>query len=233
MLNSKEKERYGRHIALPEVEEEGQLKLKNAKVLVVGAGGLGSPILQYLSAAGVGTIGIVDDDLVEDSNLQRQVLYNTLEIGKPKAIMAKEKLKKLNPFVAFQIINERLTPKNAVALFELYDLIIDGSDNFPTRYLVNDACVVTNKPLIYGSIYKYEGQVAVFNYKKGATYRCVFPNPPKDSETPNCNEMGVLGTVTGIIGSIMANECLKIILEIGNVLSSKILIIDKIGRAHV
>ncbi len=214
--------RYSRHTILPEIGQKGQEKLTNAKVIVIGAGGLGCPILQYLTAAGVGTIGIVDFDVVEESNLQRQILFGTTTLGKNKALAAKERLTDINPLITINTYPEPLTHKNAISLFEQYDIVVDGTDNFATRYLINDASVITNTPLVYGAIYKFEGQVAVFNYKNGPSYRCLFPTPPKKGSTPNCSEVGVLGVLPGIIGTLQANEVLKIILEIGAVLSGKL-----------
>lgn len=215
-------ERYNRHIILSEVGQNGQDKISNAKVLVVGAGGLGCQILQYLAAAGVGTLGIIDFDVVEISNLQRQVLFGSSSIGQNKAIAAKKRLQDLNNNISINAYAEKLTYQNALEFFENYDIIVDGSDNFETRYLVNDACIITNKPLVFGAIYKFEGQVSVFNYKNGPSYRCLFPNSPEKNSVPNCSEIGVLGVLPGIIGSMQANEVLKIILEIGNVLSGKL-----------
>ncbi|MBI3501767.1 MAG: HesA/MoeB/ThiF family protein [Bacteroidetes bacterium] len=227
MLNKEEINRYSRQIILSEIGADGQEKLKRAKVLVVGAGGLGCPVLQYLVSAGIGEIGIVDDDKVDESNLQRQILYNKEEVGLQKAEVAKKKLQALNPLVNITSYILRLTSENALHIIKEYDLVIDGSDNFPTRYLVNDACVMLNKPLVFGSIFKFEGQVSVFNYKNGPTYRCLFPEPPQDS--PNCAEIGVLGVLPGIIGTLMANEALKIILGIGEVLSGKLFVLDALS----
>ncbi len=225
-LSNEEKNRYSRHILLNEVKEEGQLKLKKSKVLVIGAGGLGSPILLYLAAAGIGSIGIIDFDIIEESNLQRQVLFNSSDVGKSKSITAKEKLEKKNPFVKIIAYNEKLTPNNAISFFQFYDIIVDGTDNFSTRYLINDACVLTGKPLVYGAIHRFEGQVSVFNYKKGATYRCLFPEPPEEGSVQSCSEVGVIGVLPSIIGSFQANEVLKIILGIGNILSNKLFIFN-------
>lgn len=216
--------RYSRHIVLSEIGQIGQDKLSKAKVLVIGAGGLGCPVLQYLTAAGVGTIGIIDFDIVEESNLQRQVLFGSSDLGKNKALAAKERLSDLNDTITIYTYPYRLTHLNALALFSLYDIIVDGSDNFTTRYLVNDASVITNKPLVYGAILKFEGQVAVFNYKNGPSYRCLFPTPPKVGSVANCSEIGVLGVLPGIIGSMQANEVLKLILDLGNPLSGRVLI---------
>lgn len=216
-------ERYSRHIILGDVGKEGQQKLNQAKVLVVGAGGLGCPALQYLVAAGIGTIGIIDHDVVEESNLQRQVLFGTSSLGKNKAIAAKRRLEDLNPDIEIVDYPYMLEPKNAVELFSKYDIILDGSDNFSTRYLVNDSALLTNKPFVYGAIYKFEGQVAVFNYKNGPSYRCLFPNPPDEGSVANCSEVGVLGVLSGIIGTMMANEVIKIILNFEHVLKGKLL----------
>ncbi|GGD22360.1 molybdopterin-synthase adenylyltransferase MoeB [Hyunsoonleella pacifica] len=223
MLSQNEKKFYSRHLLLNEIGVEGQEKLKQAKVLVVGAGGLGCPILQYLTAAGVGTIGIVDGDTVDVSNLQRQILYTVDDVGKPKAKCAASRLKQLNPYVKFNVHQEFLSTTNALALFENYDIIVDGSDNFQTRYLCNDAAVLTNKPLVFGSIFKFEGQVTVFNYNNGPTYRCLYPTPPSHGSVPSCSEIGVLGVLPGIVGNFQANETLKIILGLGEILSGKLL----------
>ena len=222
-LSPEENNQYNRHLILSEIGEAGQLKLKQSKVLVIGAGGLGCPILQYLTAAGVGNIGIIDHDTIDQSNLQRQILYTHDDIGEYKAEVAANKLSRLNPFVNFEIFVQRLTSEIAVELFSKYDIIVDGSDNFPTRYLVNDASVLTNRPVVFGSIFKFEGQVSVFNYNNGPTYRCLYPNAPKPNEVPNCSEIGVLGVLPGIIGSLQANEVLKMICGIGEVLSGKLL----------
>ncbi|WP_372754135.1 molybdopterin-synthase adenylyltransferase MoeB [Mariniflexile sp.] len=229
ILTQEEKKQYNRHLILNTIGEEGQLKLKKAKVLVIGAGGLGCPILQYLTAAGVGKIGIIDDDIIEQSNLQRQILFTVDDIGKPKVAMAAAKLSRLNPFVKFETYYNRLNTENVLELFKKYDIIVDGSDNFSTRYLVNDASVITNKPVVFGSIFKFEGQVSVFNYNNGPTYRCLYPNPPKPTDVPNCSEIGVLGVLPAIIGSIQATEVIKIICNIGCVLSGQLLIYDALG----
>lgn len=231
MLNDKEKERYSRHILLPEIGIEGQEKLKQAKVLVIGAGGLGCPVLQYLTAAGVGEIGIVDFDIIEESNLQRQVLYSIEDIGKQKALTAQEKLSQQNTYVQLRTHIHRITNKNALEIIQYYDIVVDGTDNFATRYLVNDACVLLGKPLVYGAIYKFEGQVSVFNYinpkgEKGPNYRSLFPNPPSPESSPNCSEIGVMGVLPGIIGTLQAAEVIKIITNIGDPLSGKLLLLD-------
>ncbi|MBC7486949.1 MAG: molybdopterin-synthase adenylyltransferase MoeB [Cytophagaceae bacterium] len=230
-LSKEELSRYSRHISLQEVGLAGQEKIKAASVLVIGAGGLGCPALQYLTAAGVGRIGIIDFDKVDVSNLQRQILYTTDDIGKYKSRAAYEHLANNNPFVTFYTYSESLTKENVFSIFELYDIIVDGSDNFSTRYLVNDACVILNKTLVFGSIFKFDGQVAVFNYtdaqgKRGPTYRCLYPEPPANGEMPSCNEIGVLGVLPGIIGTLQANEVLKLILGIGHPLSGKLFTLD-------
>lgn len=219
-----EQDRYSRHFLLEEVGEAGQERLKNSRILVVGAGGLGCPVLQYLVAAGVGTVGIIDPDVIELSNLQRQVLYGKDDIGRYKALVAKRQLEHLNPHVQIQAYPYALDTSNALELIEQYDLVVDGSDNFATRYLVNDACVLTNRPFVYGSMYKFEGQIAVFNHQGGTTYRCLFPTPPSLGEVPNCSEVGVLGALAGIIGTLQATEALKVILEIGTCLSGKLMV---------
>jgi molybdopterin-synthase adenylyltransferase len=213
MFNIEELVRYSRQIMLPDIGIEGQQKLKQAKVLVVGAGGLGCPLLQYLCAGGAGTIGIVDFDVIEVHNLHRQILYNTEDIGKPKAIAASTKLAALNPNVIIIPFNELLSEENADRIMAEFDVIVDGSDNFNTRYLVNDTCVKLNKPLVYGSILKSEGQLAVFNYNGSKHLRHLFPEPPSPEDVPSCSETGVLGIVPGIIGSMMCDLTLKIILQ--------------------
>jgi len=216
-------ERYQRHIVLSEVGQEGQNKLSNAMVLVVGAGGLGCPALQYLAGAGIGTLGIIDFDVVEESNLQRQILFGTSSIGQNKALVAKKRLEDLNPTIKIIAYPEKLTTKNAMELFKSYDIIVDGTDNFATRYLINDMAILAYKPVVYGAIYKFEGQVSVFNYKNGPSYRCLFPNPPKEGSVANCSEVGVIGVLPGIIGSMQANEVIKIILGFDGVLSGRLL----------
>ncbi|MEO6175079.1 MAG: HesA/MoeB/ThiF family protein [Flavobacterium circumlabens] len=214
--------RYNRQVILPEIGENGQEKLAKAKVLVIGAGGLGAAVLPYLAAAGVGEIGIADHDVIEISNLQRQVIYKTTAVGKYKADEAKVRLTELNPLIKVNSIAEKLTGNNAIALFENYDIIVDATDNLAVKYLINDACSLTNKPMVYGSVFRFEGQVSVFNYQNGPTYSCLFPD--ENSLTANCNDAGVLGIGVGIIGMLQANEVLKIILEIGEVLSGKLLV---------
>jgi len=232
-LSSTENLMYDRQLKLQNVGEKGQLKLKNSKVLVIGAGGLGCPALIYLTAAGVGTIGIMDFDLVEISNLQRQILFTTNDIGKPKAICASQLLKEKNSLIQINCYIEKLTVKNAIEIFKMYDIIIDGTDNFESRYLINDACVLSQKILIYGSVEKFEGHVSVFNYpltdeKRSATYRCLFPKPPESLHI-NCSDVGVLGVLPGIVGSIQATEAIKIILNIGENLAGKLLMIDALS----
>jgi len=214
--------RYSRHISLKEIGFAGQEKINASKVLVIGAGGLGCPILQYLAAAGVGSIGIVDFDSVDESNLQRQILFGTSSIGRNKAQVAKEVLLHLNPTISIEAYCKKLNPENIVDILKPYDIVVDATDNFTSRYLINDAAVVLEKPLVYGAIYKFEGQVSVFNYKNGPSYRCIFPKPPQKGTMPNCSEVGVLGVLPGIIGTMQANEVLKIILEIGESLSGKL-----------
>lgn len=232
-LTDQEKNRYSRHILLEKVGLKGQEKLKAAKVLVIGAGGIGCPVLQYLTAAGVGNIGIIDFDRVDATNLQRQILYTVSDIGKNKAITAKNRLTQLNPHINFDVYPEKLTTENALELFSKYDMVVEGTDNFSTRYLINDACVTMNKPLIYGAIYKFEGQVSVFNYKGGPTYRCLFPEPPKAGSIPNCSDVGVIGVLPGIIGAQQANEVIKIILEIGEPLAGKLLTYDSLNNSFL
>lgn len=222
--------RYDRQIILPEIGITGQQNLQEAKVLVVGAGGLGCPILMYLAGAGVGKIGIVDNDEVELSNLHRQVLYHVADIGRKKAELAAEKLRLLNPEVEFIPLALRLNTENAAEILQQYDLIIDGSDNFPTRYLVNDTCIALNKPLVFGSIYKFEGQVSVFNYQDGPDYRSIYPEPPLAEDTQNCGEAGVIATLPGIIGSLMANEAIKIICGFGTTLSGQLLVFNTLNN---
>jgi sulfur-carrier protein adenylyltransferase/sulfurtransferase len=226
MLSPAEYSRYNRHIILPEIGLAGQEKLKQAKVLVVGAGGLGCPVLQYLTAAGVGTIGIVDFDVVAESNLQRQILFGTADVGKPKAEVARQRLSEQNPFVQFAVYLDKLSPTNVQEILEHYDIVMDGTDNFPTRYLLNDACVLAGKPLVSGAIFKFEGQVSVFNYQGGPTYRCLFPAPPAPGEVPSCSQVGVIGVLPGIIGSLQASEVIKIITGAGEVLAGKLLLLD-------
>ena len=219
-------QRYSRHLILPEVGVEGQRKLKAAKVLCVGAGGLGSPAALYLAAAGVGTLGLVDFDVVDVTNLQRQVLYSTLDVGRRKLEAASERLTGLNPDLKVVTHETRLTSANAIDLFRQYDVIVDGADNFPTRYLVNDACVLTGKPNAYGSIFRFEGQASVFATPEGPCYRCLYPEPPPPGLVPSCAEGGVLGVLPGIVGTIQATEALKLILGSGKTLAGRLLLLD-------
>lgn len=230
-MTNEELKRYNRHIILPEIGKEGQERLKNASVFVVGAGGLGCPVLLYLAAAGVGRIGIADFDVVDETNLQRQVLYTSEDIGLLKALQAKKRLESLNPFIKVEAFQEKISRENILELFKEYDIIVDGSDNFATRYLVNDACVILNKPLVFGSIFKFEGQVSVFNYQDGPTYRCLYPEPPKEGEVPNCSEIGVIGVLPGIAGILQANEVIKIITGVGEVLKGKLMMFDALSMS--
>jgi molybdopterin/thiamine biosynthesis adenylyltransferase/rhodanese-related sulfurtransferase len=214
--------RYNRQIILPEIGDIGQDKLSKAKVLVIGAGGLGASILPYLAAAGVGEIGITDDDIIEISNLHRQVIYKSSAVGKYKADEAKLRISELNPLVKVNSIAEKLSGRNAIALFEKYDIIVDATDNIAVKYLINDACIITNKPLVYGSIFRFQGQVSVFNYQNGPTYRCLYPD--ENNQSASCEDAGVIGITVGIIGMLQANEVIKMILGIGEVLSGKILV---------
>ena len=230
MFINEELKRYSRQISLPEIGLSGQEKLKQARVLMIGAGGLGCPVLQYLVGAGVGKIGIVDDDHVDISNLHRQILFSTEDVGSLKATTAKRKLEQLNPHAEITAYPARFTAEDAKSLCADYDLLIDGSDNFETRYLVNDTAVALNKPLVFGSILKFEGQVSVFNYQGGPDYRDVFPEPPSAADVPNCAEAGVLGVLPGIMGSYMANEAIKIICGIGEVLSGQLLLMNTLDN---
>ncbi len=225
-LSGDEIKRYSRHLIMPEVGVEGQRKLKAAKVLCIGAGGLGSPAAMYLAAAGIGTIGIVDFDVVDFSNLQRQLLHGTPDVGRSKLASAKDRLNALNPNVQINTYEEALTSANALRLFEPYDVILDGTDNFPTRYLVNDACVLTGKPNAYGSIFRFEGQASVFGTKEGPCYRCLYPEPPPPGLVPSCAEGGVFGVLPGIIGVIQATETIKLVLGVGEPLIGRFLIYD-------
>ena len=221
--------RYSRHLLLPEVGVAGQKKLRQAKVLLVGAGGLGSPTALYLAAAGVGELGIVDFDNVDLSNLQRQVLYSTSDVGRPKLIAAQERLSGLNPGVRVVVHEERLNSENALKVLRPYDIVVDGTDNFPTRYLVNDACVLLGKPNVYGSIYRFEGQVSVFDARQGPCYRCLYPEPPPPNMVPSCAEAGVLGVLPGLIGVLQATETVKLILGQGEPLVGRLLLYDALG----
>ena len=228
-LTQEELIRYSRHLSLPEVGIAGQKKIKASKVLVVGVGGLGSPVSLYLAAAGVGTIGLVDFDVVDVSNLQRQVLFGIDQKDKSKIQSAKERLNNLNPLTMYNLHEVALSSENALNIIKDYDIVIDGTDNFPTRYLVNDACVLLGKPNVYGSIYRFDGQVSIFNYNKGPCYRCLYPSPPPPGLVPSCAEGGVLGVLPGIIGTLQANEALKIILNIGNLMVNRFLLFDALA----
>ncbi|MFN8358074.1 MAG: molybdopterin-synthase adenylyltransferase MoeB [Spirosomataceae bacterium] len=237
MLSPAEQLRYEKHILLPQIGASGQTRLKNAKVLVVGAGGLGCPVLLYLAAAGVGTIGMVDNDAVDISNLQRQVLYQTEDVDKLKVEVALTRLQALNPLLDYELHPFALTAQNAQEVIEPYDLVVDCTDNFTVRYVINDVCVLQNKPFVYGAIHQFEGQVAVFNYTdtdgiQGPTYRCLFPEKPSDFEIPNCAEVGVLGILPGTIGLYQANEVVKIITGIGKVLSGELLVLDLLENSQ-
>jgi molybdopterin/thiamine biosynthesis adenylyltransferase/rhodanese-related sulfurtransferase/molybdopterin converting factor small subunit len=225
-LNNDEVRRYSRHLIMPEVGVEGQRKIKHAKVLCVGAGGLGSPASLYLAAAGVGTLGLVDFDNVDFSNLQRQVLYSTSDVGRPKLRAAMDRLKGLNPNIRVVPHETAITSANALDIFRDYDIIVDGADNFPTRYLVNDACVLTGKPNVYGSIFRFDGQVSIFATKNGPCYRCLYPEPPPPGLVPSCAEGGVLGVLPGVVGTIQATEAIKLILGVGESLVGRLLLFD-------
>ncbi|MDQ3633809.1 MAG: molybdopterin-synthase adenylyltransferase MoeB [Acidobacteriota bacterium] len=225
-LSKEEIARYSRHLILPEVGLEGQRKLKNARILMIGAGGLGSPLGLYLAAAGIGTIGIVDMDVVDESNLQRQIIHGTKDVGRAKIASAKDRLEDINPNTKVEAFETQLTSENALELFKDFDVIADGTDNFPTRYLVNDAAVLTGKPNVYGSIFRFEGQASVFWAEKGACYRCLYPEPPPPGLVPSCAEGGVLGVLPGIVGSIQANETIKVILGAEGILLNRLLLFD-------
>jgi sulfur-carrier protein adenylyltransferase/sulfurtransferase len=221
--------RYSRHLIMPEVGMDGQLKLKQARVLMIGAGGLGAPLGLYLAAAGVGHLGIVDFDVVDFTNLQRQVTFSTTDVGRPKSEAAKERLAAMNPAIEITTHETRLTSENALDLFKDYDIIVDGTDNFPTRYLVNDACVLLGKPNVYGSIFRFEGQVSIFGAPDGPCYRCLYPEPPPPGLVPSCAEGGVLGVLPGIVGSLQAVETIKLILGAGDPLVGRLLLFDALG----
>lgn len=228
-LSNDEIQRYSRHLIMPEVGMDGQKKLKAARVLCVGAGGLGSPLALYLAAAGVGTLGLVDADVVDSSNLQRQVIHSTRDIGRSKLDSAEEKLTGLNPYIKIVKFNTMLSSANALEIFKDFDIIVDGTDNFPTRYLVNDACVISGKPNVYGSIFRFEGQASVFATKEGPCYRCLYPEPPPPGLVPSCAEGGVLGILPGLVGVIQATEAIKLILGNGEPLIGRLLLIDALG----
>jgi adenylyltransferase/sulfurtransferase len=223
--------RYARHIILPEVGGVGQKKLLEGKVLLLGAGGLGSPAGFYLAAAGVGTLGIVDYDVVDESNLQRQILHKTTDVGRPKVESAKETLQALNPDITVRTYKEKLSSENVLDIFADYDVILDGTDNFPTRYLVNDACVLSRKPNVHGSIFRFEGQATVFVPFEGPCYRCLYPEPPPPGMVPSCQEAGVLGVLPGVIGVIQAIETIKLLLGVGSQLVGRLLLFDALAMS--
>ncbi|MFP4290263.1 MAG: molybdopterin-synthase adenylyltransferase MoeB [Cyclobacteriaceae bacterium] len=233
-FSRKELERYSRHLIIPEFNLQGQQKLKAARVLVVGCGGLGAPLLSYLAAAGVGTIGLLDYDVVDESNLQRQVLFSVNDVGRPKVEAAAERLHAQNPHIQLQTYQTKLTSANAIDIIQNYDIVADGTDNFPTRYLVNDACVLLGKVNIYASVYRFEGQLSVFNYvdsegKRYPNYRDLFPAPPPPGQVPSCAEGGVLGVLPGIMGSLQANEVIKVITGLGEPLAGRLFIFDTLS----
>ncbi|HEX6728896.1 MAG TPA: molybdopterin-synthase adenylyltransferase MoeB [Pyrinomonadaceae bacterium] len=225
-LSNEEILRYSRHLIMPEVGMQGQRRMKAASVLMIGTGGLGAPVGMYLAAAGVGRIGIVDFDVVEESNLQRQIIHGTKDLGRRKIESARDRLRDINPHIEIETHESRLTSQNALQLFRNYDIIVDGTDNFPTRYLVNDACVLTGKPNVYGSIFRFEGQASIFWSERGACYRCLYPEPPPPGLVPSCAEGGVLGVLPGIIGAIQANETIKLILGADDILVNRLLLFD-------
>jgi len=229
VLSNDEILRYSRHLIMPEVGMQGQQKLKAAKVLCIGAGGLGSPLTLYLTAAGVGTLGIVDFDVVDYTNLQRQIIHTTDDVGRKKLDSAAEKLKAINPFLNLRTFETKLTSANALDLFRDFDIVADGTDNFPTRYLVNDACVLTGKPNVYGSIFRFEGQASVFATEDGPCYRCLYPEPPPPGLVPSCAEGGVLGILPGLVGVIQATETIKLILGAGESLAGRLLLVDSLS----
>ena len=230
-LNHEEILRYSRHLLIPEVGLEGQRKLKNSSALIIGTGGLGSPVALYLAAAGVGRIGLVDYDVVDSSNIQRQVIHGTSTIGKLKVESARDKLLDLNPDIQIDIYNEPFTSENAIRIAKDYDVLIDGTDNFPTRYLTNDVCVFLGKPNIYGSIFRFDGQLSVFYAKEGPCYRCLFPEPPPPGLVPSCAEGGVLGVLPGTIGTLQATEALKVLLGIGEPMIGKLLLYNALDMS--
>jgi len=237
MLSPSEQYRYQKHLLLPQIGTEGQEKLKAARVLVVGAGGLGCPVLLYLAAAGVGKLGVIDPDAVELSNLQRQVLYRTDELEQPKALMAVTHLKKLNNEIEYAFFHQALRRENATQLIQDYDVVVDCTDNFTVRYLINDVCVSLGKPFVYGAIHQFEGQVSVFNFQDeagvwGPTYRCLFPEQPNDLSVPNCADVGVMGVLPGLVGMYQASEVVKLLMGVGKVLSGQLLVVDVLENSH-
>jgi adenylyltransferase/sulfurtransferase len=231
-LTPEEIRRYSRHLIIPDVAMTGQKRLKNSRVLCVGAGGLGSPALMYLAAAGVGTLGIIDFDVVDESNLQRQVIHGQSDVGRPKAVSAKESVQEINPLVTVILHEDRLDSSNVMDIFAGYDLIVDGTDNFATRYLVNDACVMLNKPYVWGSIYRFDGQASVFWSEYGPCYRCLYPEPPPPGMVPSCAEGGVLGVLCASIGSIQVNEAIKVLTGIGEPLVGRLMIYDALEMTY-
>ena len=231
-LSVDEVKRYSRHLIIPEIGMTGQKRLKNARVLCVGAGGLGSPALLYLAAAGVGTLGVIDFDVVDESNLQRQIIHGQSDIGRPKAESARDSIREINPYVNVIVHKERLDSDNAMQIFADYDLIVDGTDNFATRYLVNDACVLLGKPYVWGSIYRFDGQASVFWAEYGPCYRCLYPEPPPPGMVPSCAEGGVLGVLCASIGSIQVNEAIKLIAGIGEPLAGRLMIYDALEMTY-
>ncbi len=228
-LSNEEILRYSRHLIMPEVGMDGQTRLKAARILCIGAGGLGSPLALYLAAAGVGTLGVVDFDVVDFTNLQRQIIHSTADVGRKKLDSAAEKIKAINPYVQVRPFETKLTSANALELFREFDIVVDGTDNFPTRYLVNDACVLTGKPNVYGSIFRFEGQVSVFATEQGPCYRCLYPEPPPPGLVPSCAEGGVLGILPGLVGVMQATEAIKLILGKGDPLIGRLLLVDALG----
>ncbi len=231
-LTINEVKRYSRHLIIPDVGMTGQKRLKNAKVLCVGAGGLGSPALLYLAAAGVGTLGVIDFDVVDESNLQRQIIHGQSDIGRPKTLSARDSIKEVNPFVTVVVHEEALTTDNVMEIFSGYDLIVDGTDNFATRYMVNDACVLLGKPYVWGSIYRFDGQASVFWAEYGPCYRCLYPEPPPPGMVPSCAEGGVLGVLCASIGAIQVNEAIKLITGIGESLAGRLMIYDALEMSY-
>jgi molybdopterin/thiamine biosynthesis adenylyltransferase/rhodanese-related sulfurtransferase len=228
-LSRDEISRYARHLIIPDVGVDGQRRLKAARVLLIGAGGLGSPLALYLAAAGIGHLGLVDFDVVDVTNLQRQILHGTKDVGRSKIASARERIADINPFVELTTYETALTSQNALGIIDQYDIVVDGTDNFPTRYLVNDACVMLGKPNVYGSIFRFEGQASVFSTQDGPCYRCLFPEPPPPGTVPSCAEGGVLGVLPGLIGTIQATETIKLILGIGEPLVGRLLLVDALG----
>jgi len=231
-LTPQEVRRYSRHLIIPDVAMDGQKRLKNARVLCVGAGGLGSPALMYLAAAGVGTLGIVDFDVVDESNLQRQVIHGQADVGRPKAISARDSVREINPLITVNVHEERLDSSNVMEIFANYDLIVDGTDNFATRYMVNDACVLLGKPYVWGSIYRFDGQASVFWSEYGPCYRCLYPEPPPPGMVPSCAEGGVLGVLCASVGSIQVNEAIKVLTGIGEPLVGRLMIYDALEMTY-